>query len=165
MTAPDWATPDVLEKLRFLKDFSFQTTFGVYEQQEKSRLQGGILLGEIVKNLTEMAVPDPKRRLKMMMLSASSMNVFNGRQPPYASCQMFELYRDDNGITKSSISLDRDKECQLPSAGRDKEVIISLAVSGCLLLGLIVVLLAVICWQKEPVGSRGYHQVINGEES
>ncbi|XP_056286947.1 lysosomal acid phosphatase isoform X2 [Pseudoliparis swirei] len=209
MTAPDWATPDVLEKLRFLKDFSFQTTFGVYEQQEKSRLQGGILLGEIVKNLTEMAVPDPKRRLKMMMLSAhdttvaalqSSMNVFNRRQPPYASCQMFELYRDDNGsvsvslayrndssveafpqqlpgcaldcpledfvrITKSSISEDRDKECQLPSAGRDKEVIISLAVCGCLLLGLIVVLLCVICWQKEPVGSRGYHQVINGEES
>jgi len=26
MTAPDWATPDVLEKLRFLKDFSFQVT-------------------------------------------------------------------------------------------------------------------------------------------
>uniref|UniRef100_A0A8C2YY48 Lysosomal acid phosphatase n=1 Tax=Cyclopterus lumpus TaxID=8103 RepID=A0A8C2YY48_CYCLU len=207
MTAPDWVTPDVMEKLRLLKNFSFQTMFGVHEQQEKSRLQGGILLGEIVKNLSKMAVPDPKRRLKMMMLSAhdttvaalqSSLNVFNGRQPPYASCQIFELYRDDNGsvsvslayrndsgveafplqlpgcsldcpledfvrITKLSISEDRDKECRLPSEGRDKEVIISLAVSGCLLLFLIVILLGVICWQKEPIGSRGYHQVTNQE--
>ncbi|XP_031707824.1 lysosomal acid phosphatase [Anarrhichthys ocellatus] len=212
MTAPDWVTPDVMEKLRVLKDFGFQVTFGFYKRQEKSRLQGGILLGEIVKNLSKMAVPDPKQRMKMMMLSAhdttvaalqSSLNVFNGRQPPYASCQIIELYRDDNGsasvslfyrndstvealplqlpgcsldcpledfvrITKLSISDDRDKECQLPSQGRDKEVIISLAVSGCLLLILIFVLLGVICWQKEPIGSQGYHQVINqeaGEES
>ncbi|XP_075950737.1 lysosomal acid phosphatase isoform X3 [Anarhichas minor] len=164
MTAPDWVTPDVMEKLRVLKDFGFQVTFGFYKQQEKSRLQGGILLGEIVKNLSKMAVPDPKQRMKMMMLSAhdttvaalqSSLNVFNGQQPPYASCQIIELYRDDNGsasvslfyrndstvealplqlpgcsldcpledfvrITKLSISDDRDKECQLPSQGRDK---------------------------------------------
>ena len=30
----------------------------------------GILLGEIVKNLSKMAVPDPKHTLKLMMLSA-----------------------------------------------------------------------------------------------
>ncbi|XP_035533544.1 lysosomal acid phosphatase-like [Morone saxatilis] len=212
MSAPDWVTPDVMEKLRVLKDFGFQVTFGVYKQQEKSRLQGGILLGEIVKNLSKMAVPDPKQRLKFMMLSAhdttvaalqASLNVFNGKQPPYASCQIFELYRDENGsasvslfyrndstvepyplqlpgcsldcplnefvkITKSSISEDRKKECQVPSEGRDTEVIISLAVSGCLLLLLIALLLGVICWQKEPMSNRGYHHVINqevGEES
>lgn len=209
MSAPDWVTPDIMEKLRVLKDFGFQVIFGVYKQQEKSRLQGGILLGEIVKNLSKMAAPDPKLRLKMMMLSAhdttvaalqASLNVFNGRQPPYASCHIFELYRDDNGsasvsmfyrndstmgpyplqlpgcsvdcpledfvrITKLSISDDRDRECQLPSEGRDKEVIISLAVSGCLLFILIAVLLGVICWQKEPVSTRGYHHVINQEVS
>lgn len=209
MSAPDWVTPDIMEKLRVLKDFGFQVLFGVYNQQEKSRLQGGILLGEIVKNLSKMAAPDPKPRLKMMMLSAhdttvaalqASLNVFNGRQPPYASCHIFELYRDDNGsasvsmfyrndstvgpyavqlpgcaldcpledfvrITKLSISDDREGECQLPSAGRDKEVIISLAVSGCLLFVLIAVLLGVICWQKEPVSARGYHHVINQEVS
>ncbi|KAG7239356.1 hypothetical protein INR49_029344 [Caranx melampygus] len=163
----------------------------------------GILLGEIVKNLSKMATPDPNQQLKLMMLSAASLNVFNGRQPPYASCQIFELYREDNGsatvsmfyrndstvapypqqlpgcsldcpledfvrITKLSISDDRDQECQLPSKGRDKEVIISLAVSGCLLFLLILLLLGVICWRKEPTGSRGYHHVINhegGEES
>ncbi|KAM7365427.1 hypothetical protein PAMP_016353 [Pampus punctatissimus] len=212
MSAPDWVTPDIMEKLRIIKDFGFQVIFGVYKQQEKSRLQGGMLLGEIVKNLSKMAAPESKQQLKLMMLSAhdttvaalqASLNVFNGRQPPYASCHIFELHRDDNGsasvsmfyrndstvdayplqlpgcslhcpledfvkITKLSISEDRDKECQVPFEGRDKEVIISLAVSGCLIFILIAVLLAVICWQKEPVGNRGYHHVINqevGEES
>ncbi|XP_068447183.1 lysosomal acid phosphatase [Clinocottus analis] len=212
MTAPDWVTPDVMEKLRLLKDFGFQVMFGFHKRQEKSRLQGGILLGEIVKNLSKMAVPDPEQRLKMTMLSAHdttvsalqlSLDVFNGRQPPYAACQIFELYRDDNGsvsvslayrndsavdayplqlpgcsldcpledfvrITKLSISEDRDKECQLPVEGRDKEVIISLAVAGSLILFLIIFLLGVICWQQEPSTSQGYRQVINkeaGEES
>lgn len=32
----------------------------------------GVLLGEIVKNLSKMAIPDPKQRLKMTMLSAVS---------------------------------------------------------------------------------------------
>ncbi|KAF0045708.1 hypothetical protein F2P81_002237 [Scophthalmus maximus] len=207
MSAPDWVTPDVMGKLRVLKDFGFRAMFGVYNQQEKSRLQGGMLLGEIVKNLSKMAVPDPSQRLKLMVLSAhdttvvalqSSLNVFNGRQPPYASCQMFEVYRDDNGsvsvsmfyrndstvapypltlpgcslecpleefvrITKSSISDDRDKECQEPSNGTDKEVIISLVVSSSLLFVLIVVLLGIICWQKSQSSVRGYHHVINGE--
>ncbi|XP_076580013.1 lysosomal acid phosphatase [Chaetodon auriga] len=211
MSAPDWVTPDVMEKLRELKDYEFRSMFGLYKRQEKSRLQGGILLGEIVKNLTKMAAPDPEQRLKMMMLSAhdttvaalqSSLDVFNGRQPPYASCQIFELYRENGSasvsmffrndstvqpfplhlpgcshdcplddfvrITKLSISEDRDKECEVPSKGRDKEVIISLVVSGCLLFLLITLLLGIICWQKEPVGNRGYHHVINqeaGEES
>lgn len=72
MSAPDWVTPDVMEKLRVLKDFGFQVKviygcvildfwrqrhctvmilfavsflqvmFGVYKQQDKSRLQGGM---------------------------------------------------------------------------------------------------------------------------
>uniref|UniRef100_A0A673BN32 Lysosomal acid phosphatase n=1 Tax=Sphaeramia orbicularis TaxID=375764 RepID=A0A673BN32_9TELE len=204
-TPPHWVTPTIMEKLKVLKDFSFQITFGVYKQLEKSRLQGGILLGEILKNLTKMEIPSPQKRPKLMMLSAhdttvaalqASMNIFNGRQPPYASCQIIELYRDDKGtlsvsmfyrndssaepyqqqlpgcafdcpledfvkITKPWISDDREKECQLPSGGTNKEVIISLAVSGSLLFLLIVLLLGVICWQKEPVSSRGYQHVIN----
>ncbi|XP_031137253.1 uncharacterized protein LOC116037490 isoform X2 [Sander lucioperca] len=112
MSTPDWVTPDVMEKLRVLNDFSIQVKFGVYKQQEKSRLQGGILLGEIVKNLSKMAVPDPKQRLKMMMLSAhdttvvalqASLNVFNGIEPPFSSCQIFELYRNNNGSVSVSM--------------------------------------------------------------
>ncbi|XP_061571468.1 lysosomal acid phosphatase-like [Cololabis saira] len=211
-SAPDWVTPAVMEKLKTLKDFGFQVTFGVHKQQEKSRLQGGLLLGEIVKNLSKMAGPGPASRLRLMMLSAhdttvaalqASLNVFSGQQPPYASCHIIELHRDDNGsawvsmfyrndssvppyqlqlpgcspdcpledfvrITKLSISDDRDKECQVPSNGRDKEVIVSLALSSCLLVAFIALLLGVICWRKEPVSSRGYQHVINqeaGEES
>ncbi|XP_031588215.1 lysosomal acid phosphatase [Oreochromis aureus] len=207
MTAPDWVSPNVMKKLRKLKDFGFQVIFAVHEQQEKSRLQGGMLLGEIVKNLSKMAVPDPKQQLKMMMLSAhdttvaallASLSVFNGIQPPYASCLMIELYREDNGsasvsmfyrnntkedpyplqlpgcspdcpldefvtITKLSISDDRDKECQLPSKDTDKVVITSLAVTGCVLLVLIVILLGVLCRHKKPINSRGYQHVINQE--
>ncbi|KAI9526032.1 hypothetical protein NQZ68_002580 [Dissostichus eleginoides] len=211
-SAPDWVTPEVMEKLRWLKDFGFRITFGVYKQQEKSRLMGGMLLGEIVKKLSSMAVPDPDQRLKLMMLSAhdttvtalqASLNVFNGKQPPYASCHIIELHREENGsasvsmfyrndstvepyplqipgcsldcplddfvrITKLSISDDRDKECHLPSKGRDTEVIISLAVSCSLLIFLVAFLLGVICWQKEPINNRGYSHVINqdvGDES
>lgn len=212
MSAPDWASSDVMEKLQKLKDFGFQVIFGMYKQQEKSRLQGGMLLGEIVKNLSRMAVPDPQQRLKMMMLSAhdttvaalqASLSVFNGIQPPYASCHMIELHRDDNGsasvsmfyrndskvnpyplqlpgcsldcpldefvkITKLSISEDRDKECQLPSKGTDKQVIATLAVTGCLLLLLVVLLLGFLCRYKQPMSNRGYQHVISrevGEES
>ncbi|KAK5847692.1 hypothetical protein PBY51_016800 [Eleginops maclovinus] len=211
-SAPDWVTPEVMEKLRWLKDFGFRITFGVYKRQEKSRLMGGMLLGEIVKRLSTVAVPDSEQSLKLLMLSAhdttvaalqASLNVFNGRQPPYASCHIIELYREENGsasvsmfyrndstvkpyplqlpgcslhcplddfvrITKLSISDDRDKECQLPSKGRETEVIISLAVSCSLLIFLIAFLLGVICWQKEPTNNRGYSHVINqdvGDES
>ncbi|KAM4601794.1 lysosomal acid phosphatase isoform 2-T2 [Polymixia lowei] len=206
LTAPDWVTPDVMDKLRILKDFGFQVMFGFHKRQEKSRLQGGLLLGEIVKNLSKMAVRDPKHRLKMMMLSAhdttisalqSSLNVFNGRQPPYASCHILELYRNDNGsasvsmsfrndstvqpyplalpgcavdcpledfvrITRPSIPDDWQKECQVPSEVGDK-VIIGLAVSGCLLLLLVILLFTLLCRQKVPVNSQGYSHVINQE--
>ncbi|XP_034461010.1 lysosomal acid phosphatase isoform X1 [Hippoglossus hippoglossus] len=212
MSAPDWVTPDVTQRLNELKDFGTQAIFGVYKQQEKSRLQGGILLGEIVKNLSKMAVPDPTQQLKMTMLSAhdttvialqSSLDVFNAQQPPYACCQIFELYREDNGsvsvsmfyrndstvdpyplqlpgcsldcpledfvrITKPSISDDRDKECEEPSKETGAGVIISLVVSSCLLLFLIVLILGIICCQKSPNSTQGYHHVINqevGEES
>lgn len=74
MTAPDWVTPDVMSQLKTIKDFELtvrgltfphltinnnlsavlmltlfvhslsQSIFGLYKQQEKSRLQGGMCL-------------------------------------------------------------------------------------------------------------------------
>jgi len=38
---PDWVNKDVMEKLKVLKDFSYQIMFGVYKSKEKCRLQGG----------------------------------------------------------------------------------------------------------------------------
>ncbi|XP_061103051.1 lysosomal acid phosphatase [Conger conger] len=104
---PHWVTSDVMEKLRKLKDFSFQVMFGVYKREEKSRLQGGVLLAQILKNITESAVSGSKKQMKMMMYSAhdttvvalqTALNVFSGRQPTYASCHIFELYKEDDGF-------------------------------------------------------------------
>lgn len=43
------------------------------------------------------------------------------------------------------------------------EVIISLALSGCLLFFLILLLLGLICCHKEPVSSQRYQQVVSEE--
>lgn len=145
--------------------------------------------------------------------SSSSVQMFfrnDTTVPPYPlqlpGCALDCPLEDFVRITKPSISDDRDKECQLPSDGRDKgkpsphthslktlqkpasvsrmhdgicgpfliflflsilllvEVVISLVVSGCVLFLLIVVLLGIICWQNEPIGSQGYRHVINQED-
>uniref|UniRef100_A0A3B3YPR4 Lysosomal acid phosphatase n=1 Tax=Poecilia mexicana TaxID=48701 RepID=A0A3B3YPR4_9TELE len=149
MSAPDWVTPDVMEKLRFLKDFGFQLLFGVYKQQEKSRLQGGT---DVFRSLFFLVASQHDTTVVALQ---ASLNVFNGKQAPYASCHIIELYRENNGsasvsmfyrndtsvepypvqlpdcahvcpledfvrITKPFISDDRDKECQVPSKGKDR---------------------------------------------
>lgn len=45
------------------------------------------------------------------------------------------------------------------SSPRPSEVIITLAVFGCLLLVLIVVLFLAMIRHKEPLGSQGYRQI------
>ncbi|XP_029942979.1 lysosomal acid phosphatase-like [Salarias fasciatus] len=131
MTPPDWVTPDVEQKLCVLKDFSYDVMFGVHKQVEKSRLQGGMLLAEIIKDLSQMASWDPKQRLKLKMLSAhdttlvalqSSLNVYGGKQPPYASCHMVELYREDDGSPSVAMLFRNDSgvppyPLQLPGCG------------------------------------------------
>ncbi|XP_050970542.1 lysosomal acid phosphatase isoform X2 [Labeo rohita] len=103
---PDWVTPSVMETLKVLKNFGFQILFGVYKRNEKCRLQGGLLLDQIIKNLSNAAQPDSKQKVKMIMYSAhdttvvalqEALNVFNGLQPPYASCHLIELYQEENG--------------------------------------------------------------------
>ncbi|XP_061571344.1 prostatic acid phosphatase-like [Cololabis saira] len=133
LPAPDWVTPAIIEDLKFIKDYVFQSLFGGYKRLEKSRLQGGVLLGEIVKNLSKMAVPSPKRRFKMMMLSShdtavaalqSSLDVYNGLTPPYAACQMIELHTDDDGSAWVSMFYRNDSsvppyQLQLPGCSLD----------------------------------------------
>ncbi|XP_043099543.1 lysosomal acid phosphatase [Puntigrus tetrazona] len=105
--APDWVTSSVMETLKVLKNFGFQIMFGVYKRKEKCRLQGGLLLDQIIKNLSNAAAMDSKQKVKMIVYSAhdttivalqEALNVFNGLQPPYASCHLFELYQEENGM-------------------------------------------------------------------
>ncbi|KAM6893498.1 lysosomal acid phosphatase-like [Xenentodon cancila] len=133
LPAPDWVTPEIMEDLKIMKNFVFQSLFGIHKQLEKSRLQGGILLGEIVKNLSKMALPGPKPQLKMMLLSAhdtaiaalqSSLDLYNGLLPPYASCHMIELYTEDDGSASVSMFYRNDStvspyQLQLPGCALD----------------------------------------------
>lgn len=70
---PPWASPQTMQRLSRLKDFSFRFLFGIYEQEEKARLQGGVLLAQIRKNLTLMATTS--QLPKLLVYSAVSSGV------------------------------------------------------------------------------------------
>ncbi|XP_033909763.2 lysosomal acid phosphatase isoform X1 [Acipenser ruthenus] len=106
MTLPPWATLEVMQKLKKLKDFSFEFMFGIYKREQKARLQGGVLLGHIVKNISQASSTPSTDPLKLMVYSAHdttivalqlALDVYNGKQAPYASCHIFELYQEDHG--------------------------------------------------------------------
>uniref|UniRef100_A0A8C0ZC40 acid phosphatase n=1 Tax=Cyanistes caeruleus TaxID=156563 RepID=A0A8C0ZC40_CYACU len=103
-TLPVWATEDVINKMEKLAELSLMSLFGVYKTEEKSRLQGGVLVN-IILNSIKQAVNSSKPR-KMEVYSAHdttvgalqiALNIFNGKLPPYAACQIFELYQESNG--------------------------------------------------------------------
>ncbi|XP_073397724.1 lysosomal acid phosphatase [Dendrobates tinctorius] len=105
LSLPSWATRDVLERLRDLKDFSFRFLFGIIKQEQKARLQGGVLVDQILKNLTAAAHSD-SAGLKLIAYSTHdttlgalqmALDVYNGKQAPYASCHIFELHEESSG--------------------------------------------------------------------
>ncbi|XP_034502256.1 lysosomal acid phosphatase isoform X2 [Ailuropoda melanoleuca] len=104
LVLPPWASPQTMQRLSRLKDFSFRFLFGIYEQAEKARLQGGVLLAQIRKNLTLMAASSQLPKLLVysahdttLVALQMALDVYNGEQAPYASCHIFELYQEDNG--------------------------------------------------------------------
>ncbi|GAB1294602.1 Prostatic acid phosphatase [Apodemus speciosus] len=103
-TLPSWATEDAMIKLKELSELSLLSLYGIHKQKEKSRLQGGVLVNEILKNM-RLATQSQKFR-KLVMYSAHdttvsglqmALDVYNGLLPPYASCHIMELYHDDGG--------------------------------------------------------------------
>uniref|UniRef100_A0A8B9QFF9 Lysosomal acid phosphatase n=1 Tax=Apteryx owenii TaxID=8824 RepID=A0A8B9QFF9_APTOW len=106
MKLPLWVTSDVMTRLKQLKDFSFEFLFGIHHRIEKARLQGGVLLDHIRKNLTKAANISAHQHLKLLAYSAHdttlvalqmALDVYNRIQAPYASCHIFELYEEDDG--------------------------------------------------------------------
>ncbi|XP_075008365.1 lysosomal acid phosphatase isoform X2 [Calonectris borealis] len=106
MDLPVWVTPDVMTQLKQLKDFGFEFLFGIHNRVEKARLQGGVLLDHIRKNLTKAANVSAHQNLKLLAYSAHdttlvalqmALDVYNKIQAPYASCHLFELYQEDDG--------------------------------------------------------------------
>ncbi|XP_030056760.1 lysosomal acid phosphatase [Microcaecilia unicolor] len=206
LALPSWVTADVLNRLKDLKDFGFKFLFGIQHQAEKGRLQGGVLLGQILKNITEATNTSRPQRPKLIAYSAHdttlvalemALNVYNGKQPPYASCHMFELYQEDSGNfslemyfwnesgrepfplalphcpqscplqdfllkTQNVITEDWEYDCQVPSINQDTAVIIALAISGAVLLLLVILLLTVLFrLHTQPMG---YHHVSDDGE-
>ncbi|XP_067417720.1 prostatic acid phosphatase-like [Emydura macquarii macquarii] len=103
-TLPKWASRDVMDKMKKLAALSLQSLFGIYKTEEKSRLQGGVLVKAILKNIKTAVKPSNKR--KMQIYSAHdttigalqmALNIFNGKLPPYTACQFFELYQENSG--------------------------------------------------------------------
>ncbi|XP_025890629.1 prostatic acid phosphatase-like [Nothoprocta perdicaria] len=103
-TLPVWATHGVRTKLIKLSEFLLQAEFGFHKQVQKSRLQGGILLKNILKHIID--ARKSVNQQKMLMYSAHAatiaalqmaLNVFNGKLPPYSACHFFELYQEKNG--------------------------------------------------------------------
>ncbi|KAJ6612568.1 hypothetical protein lerEdw1_015182 [Lerista edwardsae] len=105
---------------------SLSTLFGIYKREEKARLQGGLLVKSIIDTLSNAAHYPERRKLVaysavsiflLITLAAVqlrlvyyflqhdttlgalqiALNIYNERLPPYAACQIFELYKEDNG--------------------------------------------------------------------
>ncbi|XP_006902611.1 PREDICTED: prostatic acid phosphatase-like [Elephantulus edwardii] len=100
-TMPNWATEDTMVKLRELSELSLMSLYGIHKQKEKSRLQGGVLVREILNNMKTATQPSSPRKLIMYSghdttISGLQMalDVYNGQLPPYASCHITELYLD-----------------------------------------------------------------------
>lgn len=98
-TLPSWATEDAMMKLKELSELSLLSAYGIHKQKEKSRLQGGVLVGEILQHMDR--ATQPLNHRKLVMYSAHdttvsglqmALDVYNGILPPYASCHLMELY-------------------------------------------------------------------------
>uniref|UniRef100_A0AAY4B3V3 Lysosomal acid phosphatase n=1 Tax=Denticeps clupeoides TaxID=299321 RepID=A0AAY4B3V3_9TELE len=106
MTLPDWANENVMEKLSDLNTFTFQIMFGAYKRVEKCRLQGGSLSSFLSQTLKlcslylvlfmSFLLCNLQHDTTVVALQ-TALDVFNGLQPPYASCHMFELHQEDDG--------------------------------------------------------------------
>ncbi|KAM9187315.1 prostatic acid phosphatase isoform 2-T2 [Dugong dugon] len=100
-TLPSWVTEDTMTKLRELSELSILSLYGIHKQKRKSRLQGGVLVNEILNNMKNATQPSNHRKLVMYSghdttVSGLQMalDVYNGQLPPYASCHITELYLD-----------------------------------------------------------------------
>ncbi|XP_073512535.1 testicular acid phosphatase homolog isoform X7 [Phyllobates terribilis] len=101
---PAWATPDVLETLEEINAFDIKAHMALHNPTEKARLTGGILVDAILQNFTEAV--KKSSRLKMVMYSAhdstilalqGALGIYSGLHPPYASCHIFEFYKESDG--------------------------------------------------------------------
>ncbi|KAK6329066.1 hypothetical protein J4Q44_G00010440 [Coregonus suidteri] len=109
LTTPGWATQEVLNTLQEISSFEVVFSVVTHKRKEKARLSGGVLLNAILRNFSK--AMEQGSTLKFIMYSAhdstlitlqAALDVYNSLLPPYAACQLFEFYQEDDG----SYSLD-----------------------------------------------------------
>ncbi|XP_019487797.1 PREDICTED: prostatic acid phosphatase [Hipposideros armiger] len=64
-TLPSWATEDTMTKLKELSELSVLSLYGMHKQKEKARLQGGVLVSEILNHMKSATHPWNQRKLVM----------------------------------------------------------------------------------------------------
>ncbi|NWU18064.1 PPAP phosphatase, partial [Cephalopterus ornatus] len=109
-TLPVWATKDVIDKMEKLAELSLLSLFGLYKTEEKSRLQGGVLVNIILNSIKQAANSSKPRKMEVYSAHDTTvgalqiaLNIFNGKLPPYAACQFFELYQESSGQVSSYL--------------------------------------------------------------
>ncbi|OXB65938.1 hypothetical protein ASZ78_002686 [Callipepla squamata] len=107
---PVWATKDAVDKMEKLAELALLSLFGVYKREEKSRLQGGVLVNIILNSIKEATNTSKERKMEVYSAHDTTigaiqiaLNIFNGKLPPYAACQFFELYQESNGQVSSYL--------------------------------------------------------------
>lgn len=106
---PDWATDDVLAKLMHLNSLEMGLMFTDVEykyRNEISRMQGGVLLKQMIENMKEriggtsnysmIAYSAHDTTLTALLVTLGS---YDWIQPQYASCVMVNLYQDGDQYT------------------------------------------------------------------
>ncbi|XP_010903208.2 testicular acid phosphatase homolog [Esox lucius] len=104
LTTPGWATPEVFRTLQEITSFEVKFSIVTHKRKEKARFSGGVLLNAILSNFSK--AMEQGSPLKFIMYSAhdstlitlqAALDVYNGLLPPYAACQLFEFYQEDDG--------------------------------------------------------------------
>ncbi|KAJ6661974.1 hypothetical protein lerEdw1_012821, partial [Lerista edwardsae] len=107
---PEWASSEILDQLKEMLTDRLSVLYGTYYRKAKSRMQGGVLLKDILEKITKATQSAPEA--KMIMYSAygvtiialqMALNVFKRILPSYAACYFFELYQESKGM-KSTVN-------------------------------------------------------------
>uniref|UniRef100_A0A8C2QAD8 Lysosomal acid phosphatase n=1 Tax=Cyprinus carpio TaxID=7962 RepID=A0A8C2QAD8_CYPCA len=121
------------------------------------------ILDKIIKNLSNAAAPDSKQERTVEMFYRNDTNVSEPYPVSLPGCSQRCPLQDFVNLTREVIPQNRDKECQIKKEATDTAVIIGLAVCGCLLFLLVLLLFVVLCRLKDPMGA--YSHVINESDS
>ncbi|KRY35034.1 Testicular acid phosphatase -like protein, partial [Trichinella spiralis] len=105
-TWPDPGTNEQVPLIDLLSKLGFQRRLLEFNSVEKSKYEGGLLIGTIMKNMKQKIQSRLFRPTKMFIYSAHDgtllsflygLNIANGLMTPVASAVMVELYETDQG--------------------------------------------------------------------